>query len=230
MITCTVCGKENSDLDTTCFSCKSFLQGRVDALNLFETIWGLVDTPRATFRRIVLARHKNYAIVLSFFSGIALFFDVAWLRHLGDRFGELVTLVGTGFVLGPILGVVAIGIGSIVFRGVSRIWGGKATRRNMFAALAYAFVPLSLGLVFVIPLQFAIFGMDFFGTNPPPGIIKPVEYYLLLGLKSVLWIWMAYLLVEATMAANAFDSKRLLPVAACVLGIVGVLVTVVSVA
>ncbi|MBI5472813.1 MAG: YIP1 family protein [Ignavibacteriae bacterium] len=225
MITCSVCGIVNSELDTICVSCKSFLQARVDALNLFETIWGLIESPRATLRKIVLARHKNYAVVLGLVSGLTVFFDIAWMKQLGDRFGELVSLVGMGIVLGPILGVVALALVSLMLRLLSKFWRGKATKKNMFAATAYAFVPLAIAAVFVIPLELATFGIDFFGTNPPPALIKPLEYYLILGLKSVLWIWMAFLLIEAMMAANAFESKRRLPVASCVLGVMGILIT-----
>jgi hypothetical protein len=81
-------------------------------------------------------------------------------------------------------------------------------------------MPMVFALVFVAPLQLAIFGVDFFGTNPPPDFIKPIEYYILLVLKGAAAAWTVYLMIEATMTANAFERKKIILVS---LGIVSLL-------
>lgn len=213
MITCSVCGTVNDDLSIVCTSCKGFLQGRVDALDLFATVWGLIESPRATLKRIVLARHKNFSVFLSSVFGICLIFDIAWYKNLASIFPSLLTLVGIAIVLGPIVGVFIIFLASMILRRVTNALGGKASRKNLFAVLAYATMPMALSLVFIIPLEIAIFGIDFFGSNPPPMIIKPLEYVLLIGLKSVAVLYALYLFIEATMAANAFERKKVAAVA-----------------
>jgi len=218
MITCGVCGAQNDDLSVVCSSCRGYLQGRVDALDLFTTLWGLIESPTETFRRIVLAKHKNYGILLSSLFGVCLIFDIAWYKTLAPVFSSLTLLVGSALIGGPVVGIVTIFGFSILMRSITRVMGGRATRRNLFAAVAYATMPFALSLVFIIPLEIAIFGMDFFGTNPPPMLIRPVEYVLLLVLKAVAALYSLHLLVLGTMAANAFEKKKYIPVAMSVVG------------
>ena len=212
MITCSVCGQENDDLRTLCSSCKSFIQGRVDVLNLFETIWGIIESPQDTFRRIVLAKHKNYALLLSSLAGITLVFYVAWYKNVGDRLQSLLPVIGAAILLGPMVGIVfVLGLAFIV-RLVSKRLGGNPNLRNLFAALAYGSVPLAFSLVFLIPIEIAVFGSDFFGTNPPPMTIRPIEYTVLLALKALSGLWMMFLLIHGTMEANAFHRRKFLSV------------------
>lgn len=222
MITCPVCGHANDELRTTCGGCGGFLQGKVEALNLFQTLWGLLESPRRTMKRIVLARHKNYALLLSALFGIGLVFDVAWYRSLADQFGSLLALVGTALMAGPFLGMLGVVVLSFLLQRVTKLFGGRATLRNLFAATAYALFPFVAVLVFVVPLQVAIVGMDFFGSNPPPLLIKPVEYTTLLVLKAIAALYALLLLVEAAMAANGFPGVKRLPVFLSVVAIVGV--------
>ncbi len=212
MITCSVCGLENDDLRTLCVSCKSFIQGRVDALNLFETIWGIIESPTATFRRIVLAKHKNYSVVLSSLAGVALVFYGAWYKHIADRIESLLPIVGAALIAGPIAGIFFVLALAYVVRFLSRRIGGTPEFKSLFAAIAYSTVPLGFAVVFLIPIEIAVFGSDFFGTNPPPMAIRPLEYSVLLALKALSGIWMMFLLVRATMAANAFPKSKLFPV------------------
>lgn len=221
MITCTVCGKENDALSVVCTACKSFLQARVDALDLFSTIGGLIEKPRATFKKIVLARYKNYSLILSALFGISLVFDLAWLKDAGNRVAGLLPILGAAVIGGPIVGVIGVLLVSIVLQQATRVFGGHATRKNLFAAIAYATAPMVIALVFIIPIQLAVFGKEFFGTNPPPSLLWPTEYYLLLALKTLAACWTVYLVIEATMAGNAFERKRFVPVALTVLGILG---------
>jgi hypothetical protein len=220
MITCSVCGRENDDLSVVCSSCKGYLQGRADALDLFATLWGLIEKPSATFKRIVLAKHKNYALLLSSLFGICLVFDIAWYKSVGRVLSSLVVIVGAALSLGPIIGMLIVFLCSTVLMGLTKAIGGTASRRNLFAATAYATMPMAICFVFVVPLEIAIFGIDFFGTNPPPMLIKPVEYVLLIALKGVAATYMLYLLVIGTMAANAFGKRKLPQVAGIVAGLV----------
>ncbi len=222
MIICSVCGLENDDLSIVCSSCKSFLQGRVDALDLFETMWGLMESPRRTMKRIVLAKHKNYTVLLSSFFGICLALDIAWYKNIADKIPSLLTIVGAAILFGPIIGLLVVSIASLVLRKATTAFGGNASQRNLFAAISYAIVPIVFSLVFIVPIEIAIFGIDFFGTNPPPMIIKPTEYLVLIGLKSIATLYGVYLLIEATMGANAFNRKKLLPVALSVISLIAV--------
>lgn len=221
MIDCPVCGTANDNLRTTCVRCGSFLQGKVETLDLFRTIWGLIEAPRRTFKRIVLARHKNYVLLLSALFGIVLVFDVAWFRSLGSLFGSLVALIGLAFLMGPFLGVLSLFLVSIALQQLTKVAGGNATLRNMYAAVSYALFPIGSALAWLVPLELAVFGLDFFGANPPPMIINPAAYSALVGLKSLVALYALYLLVEGAAAANGFSGRRTIPVVLSVLMVVG---------
>lgn len=208
MIICSVCHTENDDLAVVCSSCKSFLQAKVDNINLFETIWGLIESPRGAFKRIVLSKHKNYVLLLSSTLGVALAFTILWYLNLGRDFSNLATLVGTGAILGPPLGVLFVTVFSIVLRRIAGIIGGKATVRTTYAVVSYASVPIVLSFVVVFPLELALFGMYFFDNNPPPLVINPVGYVTLIGLDIVTVIWSLFLLIEGSIVANGFSRKQ----------------------
>ncbi|MEW6511904.1 MAG: YIP1 family protein [Bacteroidota bacterium] len=208
MITCTVCGAENDALAVVCTSCKSYLQGKVDTLNLFETLWGLMETPEKTFHRIALARYKNYTILLNSLFGCALVFGVIWSKTLGSAFANLATLLGTGIVLGPPAGVIVAALLAVFARGAGRAMGGHGTIRNVYAVIAYAAAPVAYSLVLVFPVEIAVFGMYLFGNNPSPMVINPALYIVLIGLDGAAVIWSWFLLGVGVRVALALSKGK----------------------
>lgn len=221
MIRCSICGSQNNDLSVVCSSCKGFLQGRPDALNLFSTMWGLLESPRGTFRQIVLAKHKNYSLILSALFGISLALEIAWYKSLAQTISRTEVILGGALLLGPILGIVVVSIATVLLKKATVPLRGIASYKNLFAALAYATMPMVLSLFFLVPIELAVFGSDFFGVNPPPMLIKPLEYQVLMVLKGIVVLYSLYLVVEATLAANAFARRRFLTVLLLVSGMAG---------
>ena len=222
MITCSVCGKENDDLAVICSHCKSYLQSKVNNLNLFETIWTLIESPRSAFKRIALARHKNYVFLLSSLLGMSLAYTLLWYKNLGGRFSNVLTLVGTGILTGPPLGILFVFLFSAVMLRIGKLLGGKATMRNTFAVVSYAAVPIIFSLVIVFPIEIAIFGLYFFDNNPPPLVINPVIYVTLIGfdLVAVLWSWI--LLIEGSIVSNGFTRTKSVLITLAVMVVTGV--------
>ncbi len=219
MITCSVCGTTNDDLAVICTSCKSYLQAKVDTLDLFHTAWGLIESPRSAFRRIVLSRHKNYVLLLSSLVGMSVVYTVLWFKNLGHYFPNVLALSGVGLLVGPPLGVVLTFIVAWALHRISRALKGKVTMRDMYAVVAYATVPASLALVFVYPIEIAIFGLYFFDNNPPPLVINPVAYLTLLGFDAASAIWSWFLLVEGMVVANGFARKKAFLVTVCIIAV-----------
>lgn len=214
MIACTVCGAQNDDFVVVCVSCKSFLQMKVDNLNLFETLWSLMESPGAAFRRIALARHKNYVILLSCLLGIAIVYSVIWFKHLGTRFPDFALLVGAGLVAGPFVGVLFTSLFSIILHRVGRILGGTGSYRNVRAASVYAIAPIVYSLVLVFPIELAIFGPYFFSDNPPPLVINPAAYIVLLGFDGAAVLWSFGLLIMGMVVVNGFNRVKAVVMAA----------------
>lgn len=208
MILCSVCGRENDDLAVVCVSCKSYLQSKVDTLDLFQTLWMLIVAPRETFRRIVLSRHKNYVFFVSSLLGMALAFTILWFKNLGHLFPNLIVVLLTGTIAGPFIGNAFVSLFSAVMILLGRMLGGKATFRNTFGVVAYASMPIVLTLVLVFPIEIAIFGLDFFGNNPSPLVIKPFVYVTLLGFDAMAVVWAWLLLIEGSIVANGFTRGR----------------------
>jgi hypothetical protein len=208
MIACTVCGTQNDEFAVVCVSCKSFLQMKVDNLNLFETLWSLMEEPRAAFRRIALARHKNYVILLSCLLGMAIVYLVIWLKTLGARFPNFALLVGAGLVIGPFAGVLFTFLFSLIVHRVGRLLGGTGSYRNVRAATVYASVPIVYSLVLVFPIEIAVFGSYFFSDNPPPLVINPVAYIVLLGFDAAAIVWSLVLLIEGAVVVNGFSRGK----------------------
>jgi hypothetical protein len=181
---------------------------KVDNLNLFETLWSLMEDPRPAFRRIALARHKNYVILLSCLLGMAIVYLVVWLKTLGARFPDIALLVGAGFVVGPFAGVLFTFLFSFLVHRVGRLLGGTGSYRNVRAAVVYAMVPIVYSLVLVFPIEIALFGPYFFSDNPPPLVINPVAYIVLLGFDAAAMLWSLALLIEGTVVVHGFSRGK----------------------
>ncbi|MCW5896326.1 MAG: YIP1 family protein [Bacteroidetes bacterium] len=188
---------------------------------MFSTIWGLIESPRGAFRQIVLAKHKNYSLMLSALFGISLALEIAWYKSLLQTFPRTEVILGGALLLGPVFGIVVVFLAAVLLKKATAVLGGIATHKNLFAALAYAMMPMVLGLFFLVPIALAVFGSDFFGVNPPPMVIKPLEYKVLMVLKGIVVLYSLYLAVEATLAANALTRKRFLTVMLIVFGMAG---------
>jgi hypothetical protein len=221
MIRCSVCGTENDDLAVLCRSCKSYLQTKVDTLDLFGTIWMLMEAPRRAMKRIVLSRYKNYVYFLSSLFGISIVYTVMWYRNLGKVFNDLFILLLGGLIAGPVVGILCGLLISVVLALFARMLGGKATIRNTFAVLAYSTVPIIFSLVFILPVEVAVFGLSFFDNNPSPLVLKPVEYVILIGLDVLATLWSWFLLVEGIVVANGFTRIRSALAGAVVLVLAG---------
>lgn len=226
MITCSVCGSPNEDLAVVCVSCRSYVQGKVDTLDLFRTLWGLAEAPRATMRRVLLARRKNYALVLASLFGVASALALFWLQKAGPRFENVLTLTLAGFVAGPPFGMVFTAVLALVGRTAGGILGKPLGFRHAYAMTAYAAAPIVLTVVFVYPVEVAVFGIYFFGTNPPPMVINPVVYVGLIAFDAAAVILASLLLWAGAREGYALPRGKAAVVALAVLAAaVGLLVS-----
>jgi hypothetical protein len=224
MVKCPICGTENDTFASVCTSCKAFVQAKVDNLDLFRTIWGLLEAPHSTFRRIGLAREKNYVLALSALSGIALVYAIMWYRNLGARIPELLMLLAIGVAAGLVAGIILVMLFAWILTTFGRLAGGKASFRNMRAVTAYALVPVVASLVVIFPLEVAIFGKYFFDANPPPMVMNPIVYLALLAFDAAALLWSFVLLVIGTEVAAGIRRVRSIVVCLAVPALVALLI------
>ncbi len=221
MITCTVCGGTNDDLATTCAACHSFLQAKVDTIDLFSTIWGLIERPGPTMKKIVLAKHKNYVFVLLTLLGMALslaFFSYLQLGRLFPYGG----LIGLGVAAGPLVGLIFGLLAGLLAGIITRLLGGKGTAKNLRAVLAFGAVPIVLLLVIVYPVEFGVFGKFLFDHNPPPEVYEPTLHYALLALNIIGLLWAVTLYGTGLAVASSISRwKGMIPALAVAALVVG---------
>jgi hypothetical protein len=86
---------------------------------------------------------------------------------------------------------------------------------------SYAGAAIVYSLVFVFPIEIAIFGMYFFANNPPPLVISPVIYLLLLGMSGASFLWSLALLVEGTIVAHQLSRGRAIILAVLMMVLTG---------
>ena len=208
MIKCPVCLAENDDFATTCIKCKAFLQNRVPNLDLFETAWRVLVSPRATFQRIVLAQHKNYSLLLFSLFGISLSFAAFWYFRLGSRFETLLDLLPWALIVGIALGAASAIILTLVYHTIAKLFGGIGAVRDSLALLAYSLTPVVASLFIVLPIELMTFGMYLFTSNPHPYTIKPVSYVILVGFDAIVSLWTIGLAILATKVGHRISTTK----------------------
>jgi len=208
MIECRVCGAANSDLALTCAKCKSFLQAKVEALDLFATAWGIIESPARTFKRVVLSRRKNYVVLLCVLMGMGAAFTAASYHNLGPALKGFPGLGGAVIVGGSALGLLGVPLAALVTVATARLLGGRAGFRAITGVIAYASVPVLSILIAVVLIKLAIFGRYLFDHNPSPMVIAPGLYLVLTGLEGVAVLWSLGLLAVGMRVATGLRGLR----------------------
>jgi len=189
MITCPVCKSANHHLSYKCSSCGAFIQTKVENLDLFSTAWNVLEKPGRTLLNIAVAQHKNYTIILSSLTGVALTFFVFWLIKAGDHTQSLLSLLAAGFAISIPFGVLSLLFIAGLLTAIASIARVRVSLKNAFAVTVYSSVPLAISVILVLPLEIMSFGLFFFASNPSPYILKPTSYVLLLLLDGTFTLW-----------------------------------------
>ena len=130
--------------------------------NHFGSIW---LHPRRTIRAIVAENPNQQVTLLSCLSGIAQTLDRAATRDGGEEFPLAWVLVAS-LLLGPLFGLIGVRISTFLVHISGRWIGGQASRRNLLAALAWAYVPQVATLPLWL-LAIAIFREELFRDVTP---------------------------------------------------------------
>lgn len=187
MTKCHVCEADNLDLAVRCKSCGSILQDSAKALNLFSTIYNLWRFPDQTLKKVIIASHRNYTVLLAALEGIGLSFLTLYIVKAADIYSvDFTRLLVTGIVLGVVVFLPAL----YVFSGISylslRVSRTGASVMGYISGMIYSLHPFAIGAAFLIPMDVAVFGSFLFSNNPSPQVINPISFYFLAFLDIVL--------------------------------------------
>jgi hypothetical protein len=189
-IVCPVCGQSNPPLGVRCISCGSQIQERQAALDLFGTLYGLLDAPLSTFHKIAISEQKNYVYLLFAAVGPLIMSGMLASAHIGNVAGNFAIVFLIVALAGPLAGIVFMTLLALAFFGVCKAgYARYATFRLASAMLAYALMPMVLYSVVILPIALAVMGIQLFSTNPAPWQYKPAVFWTLMGFLGIAAAW-----------------------------------------
>lgn len=125
--------------------------------DVFTKIW---TQPRKVFKFINDTQYEKYFYILLFFAGVVRALDRASTKNTGDD-SSLFFILFFGVVLGGAFGWISYFIYAALTSWTGKWLDGAGDTTSIFRMMAYALLPSTLALVFIIP-QIAIFGVDVF--------------------------------------------------------------------
>ncbi len=180
MTKCPVCDADNLEFATRCISCGSFLQQSVKTLDLFSTIFELWRHPVFALRRILLAEHKNYTILIAVLEAVTLSFLSLYIVKAADIYSlELWKLIATGTGLALFVFLPAMYLFLVLSYLVLRPKKRGVTLKGFISGTVYSLHPLAFSAAVFLPSEIAVFGPYVFSNNPPPQVINPLPFYFL---------------------------------------------------
>jgi hypothetical protein len=192
---CPSCGQENFTLQLRCGSCGAFVRDRVPALNLFSTLWGMMENPSATLLRIGRSEQKNYTHLLFALCGPWFFALILFLARTGNTDVAFGYMLAGIVLLGPLLGLLLFVFATLSQKAFFRLRFGVAVAyRHAAALVAWSFAPVMWVSVVVLPLQLGVFGPILFSTNPAPWDLLPLPFWIFAILNALSFLWSVILL------------------------------------
>ena len=221
MIECPVCKAQNHHLAVTCSSCNSYIQRKVDNIDLFDTLWSLIESPGKAFHNIAVATHKNYALLLSAFAGIWQIFWIFRLIEAAEVGGQFLNILVAGFAIGPFIGIAAVLLFSGFTRLVLRLLGEKVSFRNIIAVAAYSQLPIVLMTVFLVPLELMTWGVYFFTRTSSAFQLYPTSYLVVMIMNAAGGAWSVSLFIIGIRKLINSGTMRAFALGACALVLFG---------
>lgn len=208
VLVCNNCGTENPFYSYICNKCKSFLRSKVANIDLWSTLWNLLDSPVQTSETIIHAEHKNFVGSILTLAGIKIglsFLIVAnALKLFGDEIGGPFNFI----VISAIIFVLTLLVISSVVTAINKSTGIANRVKDNIALFAYSFLPIVLTLIVLTPIQLALFGIYWFTFNPSPILFKPMASYVIYFIEGLFFLWSLILLIVSTysQSKNVFYS------------------------
>lgn len=192
---CDNCKKENPLYRETCLECGHYLRKTVVNIDLWSTIWKIFETPKKVIKNIIYAEHKNFVFFLLLLLSIKFYsFFVIVKFTLNPLSEELKNFILNAALLTGIF-FAAIVIFAKVIALLISIKDKKLVRfKDNISVITYSFVPLILVSIVLFPIEYGIFGKQWFTSNPSPFIIKKNAAYLLYGIEFFMTLWSVFIL------------------------------------
>lgn len=180
-------------------------------LDLFSTIYNLWRYPDFTFRKIILAEHKNYTLLIALLEAVGISFLFMFIVKAGDIFSiELGQLIVSGLTMAILIFLPFLYVFSILSYLSMRTARTGVKLRGFNCAMIYGLHPIALSAIILFPAEIAVYGPYFFSNNPSPSVINPLPFYFLCFLD-IVFAFASFMFV-ARLAKLLFGKRKFVAV------------------
>jgi hypothetical protein len=221
---CDNCRKENPLYRETCLECGHYLRKTVVNIDLWSTIWKLFETPQKVIKNIIYAEHKNFVFFLLLLLSVKFYsFFVIVKFSLNPLAEELKNFFLNASMI-TIIFFTALLIFAKIITILINLKEKKIVRfKDNISVITYSFVPLILISIVLFPIEYGIFGKQWFTSNPSPLIIKKNAAYLLYGIEIFMLLWSLFILYLSFYIQSNSMIKAVLFVVSFILTIYGII-------
>lgn len=199
IVNCPQCNSANPYFNLNCKNCNSFLREKIPNINLGEIILLLIESPKIAFEKIIISINKNYLSVILVFLSLRFYILSKFISvpFNNTDYNYNLFLVLIYFLFSTILTIILLVLFTSLFMNRLKIY---YRTKDIFAVLIYSFIPTVLAIIFVYPIELAVYGKYLFSNNPYPFEVKETVFYLLAAIEIFLIIWSFILQVKGLIA------------------------------
>ncbi|MCF8240243.1 MAG: hypothetical protein K9J16_02575 [Melioribacteraceae bacterium] len=195
--TCENCKTENHFYQLTCTNCGSYLRSRVVNIDLWRGIWRIFDSPSQTFTEIIYAEHKNFVIFLTIIFSLSFFAQSILLKHALNINSASSNYLLINLLISAAAFALYLVLFSLLLKLLTKLFKVQTRFKDNFSIFLFSLTPALLTLIFLTPIEYAIFGKHWFVYNPSPFMIKENAAYVLIGIEGIMAIWRLVLSIIA---------------------------------
>ena len=191
---CENCLKENPLYRETCLNCGFYLREKIPNIDLWSTIWKLFENPKNAIKSIIFAEHKNFVLVLLLLFSAKLYSLFVMAKYYLNPLSEEMTNTFLNAIILILLFLILVIVFSELLTFILNIGNkGMVRFKDNISIIAYSFIPIILLSIILLPIEYGIFGKQWFISNPSPIVVKKNAAYLLYGIESVMILWSLFI-------------------------------------
>jgi len=197
---CPNCNSENPFYVLICTNCKAFLRSKIANIDLWDTLWKLLESPIKTAETIIHSEHKNFLSIILLLAGLKVgssFLVISNALNLSDS--EITNSFSFIMIYAAVF-IIALLAVSFIITKLNNLSGIKNRFKDNIALYTYAFLPIVLIMIFLTPVKLAIFGLYWYSFNPSPLLFKPMTTYIMLFIEGIFYLWSIVLFITSTYA------------------------------
>lgn len=196
-IECNICHHENPLYFMNCEKCNAYLHSRIANIDLWDTLWNIIESPIKAAEIIIQSDHKNFLVtillLISFKIGLnALTISNAFSSNNGEERNGLAIITYSAIIFITVL--LAL---SLIITQLHKLYKIRSRFKDNLAIFTYSFLPMLVFFAVITPIQIALFGTYWFSFNPSPLIFKPMSTYVIFILEILFYMWSGILFITS---------------------------------